>query len=176
MENKNKHIKYGDFVSDLINSWGFTEPQATKIANYLDFTTLYECVADYQNGDFGIGRIQTEPEWFITALEWNDSGYEDNNYETLFEYAKDHQLIDFIQDFWEIKIVKRGFKDCQEYWRQVVKDYIECSDDTFESIYDNEEIINNVVDRLLDSNELWTEIDDIVDYYLLKEMKNRNIS
>lgn len=156
-------ITYGDFVSDLINVWGFTETQATKIANCLDFTTLYLCTIDYQNGDFGVGRKQTEPEWFITALEWNNGCYEDDDYAMFLQYAQDHKLIDFIQDFWEIKIVKLGFKDCEEYWKQVVKDYASCLD---REVNLNEDQIEIIAKSLLNDETMWECIDSTVNYYI----------
>lgn len=164
----NKHICYGDFVSDLINVWGFTENQATIVANSLDFTTVYECTNDYQFSNFGIGRKQTEPEWFITALEWSDSGCEDENYTAFVDYAREHRLIEFIQDYWEIGIVKVGFSDCKEYWKQVVKDNIECC---FDDVKLSEKQIEDIVEQVINDDYLWEKIDETVNYYIGKEIE-----
>jgi hypothetical protein len=103
-----EHITQKDFIKELTNGWGFTKKQAKEIANKLDFSTEYECFADYQYGDFGVGRIQTEPEWLITAFEWKDNGcfYEEEDFNFWLELSTSHSLIEWIADNWEIGIQK----------------------------------------------------------------------
>lgn len=59
------------------------------------------------------------------------------------------------------------FKDCNEYWKQVVQDYIECSND-FDIEDFTEEEKEEVVHYLLNDDEMWAEIDESVSWYLAK--------
>ena len=57
------------------------------------------------------------------------------------------------------------------YWKQAIKDYIDCSDGYITDKTDEE--IESVVEKLMDDNEFWTFIDDTIDYYLLR-IQNKN--
>lgn len=68
----------------------------------------YICIKDFQEyekfGGFAVGCISTIDEWKESALEWCDA---DDNIETA-KYIKKlpkSELIDFINEFWSIKIV-----------------------------------------------------------------------
>ena len=106
----NRKSDYEMFVERLVEDYGLTQEQAIEIANGLDNTKLYECTEDRQGGEFGIGRIQTELEWGLTALEWSVGGgleEEGNQEETLANFKaifKHNYLIPFIDDLWEVTI------------------------------------------------------------------------
>ena len=59
------------------------------------------------------------------------------------------------------------FKDCNAYWKQVVQDYIECSND-FDIDDFTESEKDEVVHYLLIDDEMWTAIDESVSWYLAK--------
>ena len=67
------------------------------------------------------------------------------------------------------------FKNCNEYWKQVVQDYIECSYD-FDIDDFTEEDKEEVVNRLLNDDDMWTAIDESVSWYLakIKDAKNKS--
>ena len=56
--------------------------------------------------------------------------------------------------------MEQGFKDAQEYWRQVVVDYIECSTDDHKDI--SEEDVDKITNDLLNDDHFWQEIDTYV--------------
>ena len=62
----------------------------------------------------------------------------------------------------------------KRYWRQVINDYISClvSDTDYQTITKEEE--DEVIDRLMNDNEMWTAIDDSVEYHLQKVFYKRN--
>ena len=66
---------------------------------------LYKCVADLEGGDWCVGIIQTEKEWKENAIEWADSDGYLGVIKTL-KKLKGQELIDFIKDFWQIRIVE----------------------------------------------------------------------
>ena len=54
-------------------------------------------------------------------------------------------------------------KSVFDYWKQVIYDYISCTD---EEIDLSEEEAEKIVYSLLNDDELWTKIGDTIDYYL----------
>lgn len=92
---------------------------AVELSTLLDTETIYTTIEDRQRTDFGF-RSQTELEWAITALEWSDSdGFYDNEsvddtIKFLRELYSDGNLIPYIDDLWEITIVKDN--DEKEYY------------------------------------------------------------
>lgn len=61
---------------------------------------LYICTNDFQGGDFGVGRVGTIDDWREIAISWSDTeGMEDSIIST-----PDNELINFIQEIWEIEI------------------------------------------------------------------------
>ena len=64
------------------------------------------------------------------------------------------------------------FNGCEDYWKQVVKDIIDCGyfDDDYEF---SEDQIKQVVKYLLNDEQMWQEIDCSVVYYL-REIKGEN--
>lgn len=68
---------------------------------------LYICICDLQGANFAVGCCADLKGWREKACEWC---YMDDNYgleRILKNYKiKNRDLIDFIQDFWQIEIVK----------------------------------------------------------------------
>lgn len=61
---------------------------------------LYICTNDFQGGNFGIGRVGTIDDWREIALSWsNTEGLEES-----VRTTPNNELIDFIQEMWEIEI------------------------------------------------------------------------
>lgn len=75
---------------------------------------LYINIADYQGGDFAVGCYGTLIQWRRKAMEWC---YMDDNYSLLnalkYYKIKNSELIDFINDFWDIEIVE--YNPSQKY-------------------------------------------------------------
>ena len=100
-----------ELLIEWLSGYGLIEEQAKEIANGLDNTKLYVCVKDRQGSDFGVGRIKTELQWALTALEWSvgdESSWEDEELEEMFDwiksvYAHDY-IIPYISKTWEIII------------------------------------------------------------------------
>lgn len=67
--------------------------------------TKYECIEDRQGGDFAVGVIANANEWRNIARSWADN---DNwsNAKTLLKNATEQEIINFIDDMWEITLVK----------------------------------------------------------------------
>lgn len=65
----------------------------------------YICIKDLQYGDFAVGNIATIEEWRETALAWAWNDDNEELQETL-EELKQENIIDFIQEIWQIEIVK----------------------------------------------------------------------
>ena len=68
---------------------------------------MYININDYQGGDFAIGVYGKLIQWRKKAMEWCDM---DDNYSLLnalkYYKIKNSELIDFINDFWDIEIVE----------------------------------------------------------------------
>lgn len=67
---------------------------------------LYMCTRDLQGGSFGVGRIATASEWKQIAREWC---YQDDSEELsseLWHIKEEQKIIDFIQEIWELEIIK----------------------------------------------------------------------
>lgn len=78
-----------------------------RIIRQRDRGELYINVDDRQNTYFAIGRIGTLKQWREQAREWLDSGYSDNLQDEFSTYKiKNKDLINTINDMWEIEIVK----------------------------------------------------------------------
>ena len=78
-----------------------------KIIRQREKEELYINIKDYQGGNFAVGCIGNLKEWREKAIYWCDN----DNYESLVKMLenykiKNNELIDFIQDFWSIEIVK----------------------------------------------------------------------
>lgn len=52
----------------------------------------------------------------------------------------------------------------KEYWRQVIRDYISCLCENFKDLTPYQE--NKVIEKLMNDNELWGDIDNTIDYYI----------
>ena len=99
-------------VEILTYRFDIPKAKAEELAKMLDTETIYTTIEDRQHTDFGF-RSQTELEWAITALEWADSDtfYDNEDVETTISflekvYSKGN-LIPYIDDLWEITIVKK---------------------------------------------------------------------
>ena len=78
-----------------------------RIIKARDRGELYINIDDYQNSNFALGRIGTLEQWRKQAIEWLDSGYSEclqNKFSSY--YIKNSELIDYINNMWEIEIVK----------------------------------------------------------------------
>lgn len=92
----------------------FTEEQLQEKIKYMEKMVelknkgqLYINIDDYQNSNFAIGRIGTLNQWREQAIEWLDSGEN----EAMINFLKNHtirddELINYINNLWEINIVK----------------------------------------------------------------------
>ena len=68
---------------------------------------LYININDYQGGTWAIGCCQTLKEWREHAMTWADSDENWGIYNMLKYYKiKNKDLIDFINEYWEIEIVE----------------------------------------------------------------------
>ena len=101
-----------ELLIEWLIEYGLTKKQAIEIANGLDNTKLYECTEDRQGGCFGVERVQTELEWALTALEWNNCGnelaLEEMEQEEVVNWFKEvfkhDYIVPFIDEFWDITI------------------------------------------------------------------------
>ena len=78
-----------------------------RIIKVRDKGELYINIDDYQNSDFALGRIGTSKQWREQAIEWLDCGCSEclqNKFSSY--YIKNSELIDYINNMWEIEIVK----------------------------------------------------------------------
>ena len=78
---------------------------------------LYININDYQNTNFAIGRCLTLKGWREQAMDWAYMDEYISLYNALKYYKiKNNELIDFINDFWQIEIVeyKEEYKDLLE--------------------------------------------------------------
>lgn len=67
----------------------------------------YICMTDYQGGEFAVGDIATAKEWGEIAYSWAESDDWENPSECLLKnFKNENELIDFIQEIWELEIVK----------------------------------------------------------------------
>ena len=67
---------------------------------------LYKCTKDFQNTDFAVGEIMSAKEWGERAYDWAYSDDWEHPEECLLEnFESEQELIDFIQDFWDLEIV-----------------------------------------------------------------------
>ena len=64
----------------------------------------YKNVRDYQGTDFAIGRTLTAKEWGEQARDWADN-WDDPDQCLLENFESEQELIDWINDMWEIEIV-----------------------------------------------------------------------
>lgn len=65
----------------------------------------YMCAKDLQDGDWCVGEVMTAKEWSECAYGWADSDCWTHPEECLLEnFNTEQELIDFIQDMWQIKI------------------------------------------------------------------------
>lgn len=83
---------------------------------------LYICTQDFQYGDFAVGNICTAKEWGEIAWSWANNDDWDNPNECLLENFKNEQeLINFIQEIWEIEILKidKNNKKAMDFLKQM---------------------------------------------------------
>lgn len=86
-----------------LEEWQFSRKLIEKeIEKTMD---KYKCVEDLQGGEFAVGNIETIEEWRQTALAWCDSDGNEGLFKTL-ESLPESEVIDFIQDMWQIVIEK----------------------------------------------------------------------
>ena len=93
----------------------------------------YINIKDKQGGEFAMYRCYTAEEWGKQAYEWADSdGWEHPENCLLSSFAKEEDLINFINDMWDIEIVEER-KDNEElikYLKELyLKEFIECNSD-----------------------------------------------
>lgn len=94
--------------------YDFTEEQLQEKIKYMEKMVelknkgqLYINIDDYQNSDFAIGRIGTLKQWREQAIEWLDSGNNEEMIKLLENHTiKDDELVNYINNLWEINIVK----------------------------------------------------------------------
>ena len=92
----------------------FTKEQLQEEIKYMEKMVelknkgqLYINIDDYQNSDFAIGRIGTLKQWREQAIEWLDSGNNEAMIKLLENHTiQDNELINYINNLWEINIVK----------------------------------------------------------------------
>lgn len=78
-----------------------------KMVKFKNKGQLYINIDDYQNSNFAIGRIGTLKQWREQAIEWFDNGYYEDMIKLLENYTiKNDELINYINNLWEINIVK----------------------------------------------------------------------
>lgn len=66
---------------------------------------MYKCTKDLISKDFAVGVVAGIEEWRQIAINWAEN---DENFEltkTLKKLRK-NEVINFVQDFWQIKIVE----------------------------------------------------------------------
>ena len=81
-------------------------------------------------------------------------------------------LLDTLQQAKEF--IQNGYKNCEEYWKRVVIDYIDCMGENEElhnkldamSESDRKLFFEKVINGLLNDNDVWSSIDRNVDYYV----------
>lgn len=67
----------------------------------------YKCIKDLQDTDWCVGATMTAKEWSERAYEWASNDDWEHPEECLLEnFETEQELIDFIQDFWQIVIVE----------------------------------------------------------------------
>ena len=85
----------------------------------------YRGVRDYQGGAWGM-YVQSIADWRKSAMDWCNS---DGNYKLYndFKYykIKNENLISFIEDFWDIKLVETSKEMYLKYKDKDIKDYEE---------------------------------------------------
>lgn len=57
----------------------------------------------------------------------------------------------------------------EKYWKQVIIDYLDCSDDFYKDVD-----IDLVAEKVMDDEEMWNTIYDTVEYYLKNEYWSKN--
>lgn len=88
----------------------------------------YIVIRDYQGGEFGMYRDYTAKEWGEQAFSWAENDDWEQPEECLLEnFKSEKELIDFIQDMWEIEIIELD-KNNNEVM-DFLKDIIKCSPD-----------------------------------------------
>lgn len=72
----------------------------------------YGCIRDLQGGEFAVGCIGTAKEWGKIAYNWAENDNWENPKECLLENFKTEQeLINFIQEIWNIEIIEIDTKE-----------------------------------------------------------------
>lgn len=66
----------------------------------------YINIRDYQGGSWAMGCIDTIKDWKTRAMEWADSDENWGLYNELKRHKLDEELIDIINEIWDINIVK----------------------------------------------------------------------
>ena len=84
----------------------------------------YININDKQNGEWALGFCGTLKQWRDTAMAWafQDDMY--NTYNMLKYYkVKNHRLIEFINDIWDIEIVEfdQSTNYFNEYGLEIIK-------------------------------------------------------
>ena len=122
---------------------------------------LYVCIKDYQSGSFGMYRAYTIEEWREQALEWCDSDDNEELYNTLKTLPSKY-VIDYINDIWQIEIVKINEKQKDDIIKYIVA---KSNDFGFYNI-----IINELKNKMNKDDEYYNE--KIVTLESLKELIN----
>lgn len=79
---------------------------------------MYINIADYQGGSWYVGSMGTLEQWKNTALSWCDSDDNDELYDYINNRKASKGLIEFINEVWQIEIVKYD-KNNEEHKRLI---------------------------------------------------------
>ena len=142
----------------------------------------YRVIRDLQGGSFGMGRDYTADEWREQAYEWteSDGGFEteedSNEYKENLAKMNDEELIDYIQDLWELEMEECDRYEIQEVW--ITHEYYrikEHENGTLETIdIDDRKTIDDPYYVVLDNREQIADFgfyEDAKQY--IKELKER---
>lgn len=98
-------------ILGILNYYDIPQDFSNKLIKSLDDTTLYTGVEDRQGGEFGL-HTETKLGWLHIALSWlfTDDTLEELTTEEIMDFLEDafspKNIIDYIDDFWEITIVE----------------------------------------------------------------------
>lgn len=119
--NEVKNLNKEQFIETLVKDYDFPQETAEKLASQLDDKQIYVGIEDHQGGNFGVGRQENELDWVITALEWSyddDEIFAEYTDEDFLNVFKHGELIDWIQEMWDITIVPKE-EVSEEDWEYI---------------------------------------------------------
>lgn len=97
-------------------------------------------------------------------------------FDNLFRVVLEYNDLDFEKTYIDTREIVEREINGRDYWVQYVKDYIDCCDNTYDNFTDND--VKNVVDWLMNTDNLWAEIDNylvnVLDDYKLNVKNKKN--